>query len=57
MPITPGTHPDRFTDEEKQLAEAGQCPYQTGYGLPGTEYCGQPSKPGADYGHCAGHDS
>lgn len=57
MPITPSTHPDRFTDEEKQLAQADQCPYQTGYGLPGTEYCGQPSKPGADYGHCAGHDS
>lgn len=54
-PITPSTHPDRFTDEERRLAESGRCPYQTGYGLPAAEYCGEPSKPGTDYGRCGGH--
>ena len=55
MPVTPSTSPDRFTPEEKALFDAGKCSRQTAYGLPHTEYCGQPSQPGADFGDCAEH--
>lgn len=54
-PITPYTDPDRFTDDEKRLFDAGKCSHQTAYGLPHVEYCGQPSQPGADFGNCPGH--
>jgi hypothetical protein len=55
MTVTPSTDPDRFTPEEKALFDAGKCSRQTAYGTPYTEYCGQPSQPGADFGHCAEH--
>jgi hypothetical protein len=54
--VTPYTDPDRFTEEEKALFDQGKCPWQTAYGLPGTEYCGKPSKSGASFGHCDEHD-
>ena len=55
MTITPSTAPNRFTPEEKALFDAGKCSRQTGYGTPYTEYCGQPSQPGADFGNCEEH--
>ena len=54
--ITPDTDPDRFTEDEVTLFRAGKCPWQTGYGLPWTEYCEAPSRPGASFGHCPLHD-
>lgn len=58
--ITPSTNPSRFTAQEKALFDAGKCPWQVTYGtglLEGDEgYCGDKSKPGASFGHCAYHD-
>jgi hypothetical protein len=54
--ITPGNSPDRFTEEEAALFRDGKCGWQTAYGMPGTEYCGQPSQPGASFGHCPEHN-
>jgi hypothetical protein len=56
--VTPYTDPDRWTEKEKTLFDQGKCSWQTGFGLyPGhMEWCGQPSKPGTSFGHCAQHD-
>lgn len=54
--ITPYTSPEYFTDEEKAMYDVGQCGYRIAYGLPWDEYCKEPSKPGANYGHCGEHD-
>jgi hypothetical protein len=54
-PVTPVTDPDRFTEREKELFDAGLCCWQTRYGLPRDEYCAEPSQPGADHGYCARH--
>lgn len=54
--ITPSADPDRFTEEEKVLFNAGKCGQMIGYGLPWTEWCGEPSKLGASFGHCEEHD-
>jgi len=55
--VTPYTAPDRFTDIERELFDAGKCSWQTAYGMPYTEYCGRPSKKGASFGNCAEHES
>ena len=56
MAITPGTDPDRFTDQEKALFDQGKCSAVTEYGNGGrTKHCGQPSQPGTDFGACAEH--
>ncbi len=55
--ITPDTDPDRFTAEEEAYFRAGKCGMTTGYGLPWTEHCGQPSEPGASFGNCAEHNA
>lgn len=56
--VTPYTDHGRFLSEEKALFDAGKCSWQTGYGTGLTsEYCGQPSKPGASFGHCAVHEA
>lgn len=58
--ITPYTHPERFTDEEKAMYDAGLCGYQTAYGGVSAygewdAYCTEPSMPGADFGFCTEH--
>ena len=55
--ITPDTDPDRFTAGEKAYFRDGKCGMTTGYGLPWTEHCGQPSEPGASFGSCAEHNA
>lgn len=55
--VTPYTAPNRFTDEEKALFDAGECSWQTACGMPYTEYCGEPSKKGASFGYCAEHEA
>jgi hypothetical protein len=55
MPITPDTHPGRFTAQEAALFRAGKCCYVTATGDPSTEHCGAPSQPDADYGYCPSH--
>jgi hypothetical protein len=55
--VTPYTDPARFDEEDRELFDAGQCTWQTGFGLPWTEVCGQPSKPGASFGYCAEHEA
>lgn len=57
--VTPETDPDRWTPQEAALFRAGRCSYQVsdgGWGS-GPPYCGDPSKPGASFGHCARHDA
>ena len=54
--VTPYTDPERWTEEEKAVFDAGQCSWQTAYGLPWMEDCGQPSKSGASFGYCAEHE-
>jgi hypothetical protein len=54
--ITPDSDPDRFTAEEEAYFRDGKCAMTTGYGLPWTEHCGQPSRPGASFGNCTEHD-
>ena len=46
----------RFTDTEWELYEAGKCCWQTAYGLPWMEWCGQPSMPDQQFGYCREHD-
>jgi hypothetical protein len=45
----------RFTDTEWALYGRGRCCYQTGYGLPWSQWCGKPSKPGHRFGYCHQH--
>lgn len=54
--ITPGTDPDRFTEDEAAAFWRGVCG-QTGYGYWGNEICGQPSKPAASFGYCDLHNA
>jgi hypothetical protein len=53
--MNPATQPDRFTDDEIEIFDAGKCGYQTAYGMPWTAYCKEPSVPNADFGYCAEH--
>jgi hypothetical protein len=58
--IDSGPIPIMYAAEaERQLRAAGRCWYQTGYGLPGFEYCGAPASPGevatATEGMCERH--
>ena len=56
--ITPGTDPDRFTEEEAAAYRAGKCGWQVEYGNVGmTKICGARSKRGASFGNCAGHEA
>jgi hypothetical protein len=58
--ITPDTDPDRFLPEEAELFRAGRCSWQTENGDgsgPTRWYCGKPSKRGASFGNCAGHEA
>lgn len=54
--VTPGTDPDRFTEQEADAYRRGVCG-TTGFGWYGNEICGQPSKPGASFGNCAEHEA
>jgi len=56
LPITPYTAPDRFTAEEREMFLAGECGYQTAYGMPWTAYCRETSNPLADFGYCTEHE-
>lgn len=55
--ITPTSDPDRWTEEDVDLFNAGQCSWQTSFGMPWMEHCGQPSKPGASFGYCPEHEA
>lgn len=55
LPITVTTDPVRFTEEESALSLRGLCGYQTGYGLPWSTHCTEPSNPAADFGYCTEH--
>ena len=58
--VTPDIDPDRFTAEETALFRRGRCGWVTEYGNgagPAVVHCGKPSKPGASFGNCAGHDA
>lgn len=53
---------DRFTDDEWDIKQAGNCSYQISYGVvtptsrPGmTGYCEQQSLPGQEMGYCREH--
>lgn len=55
--ITPTSDPDRWTEKEKALFDQGKCSWQTEFGNWGPpKYCGEKSKPGASFGHCARHE-
>lgn len=56
--VTPYTDPDRWTEEEKALFGEGRCSWDLGvqYFGQATAYCGEPSEPGASFGHCAEHN-
>ncbi|MGR6921089.1 hypothetical protein ACU635_43195 [[Actinomadura] parvosata] len=54
--ITPETHPCRWLAEEVALFRRDLCSYQVEYGNWGPpKYCGDPSDPEADFGHCTEH--
>ncbi|WP_188186811.1 hypothetical protein [Nonomuraea sp. SYSU D8015] len=54
--ITPDTHPCRWLAEEVALFRQGLCSYQVEFGNWGPpKYCGDPSDPEADFGHCTEH--
>jgi hypothetical protein len=56
--VTPYTDPDRFTPEEKAAFDAGKCCWDVGdlyWGRRDT-MCRKPSKRGASFGYCAGHE-
>jgi hypothetical protein len=55
MTATPATNPECFGPEETALFDAGKCSRQVAYGTPHSEYCGQTSQPGADFGDCPEH--
>jgi hypothetical protein len=56
--ITPGTDPDRFTEDEAALFRAGKCGWVTESGMsPTIKHCRKRSKPGASFGNCAEHDA
>lgn len=55
--VTPDTDPDRFLPEETALFRAGKCSWQLGWTGFSFEYCGQPSAPGASFGHCSEHEA
>lgn len=52
--ITPATHPDRFTDQERVMFDAGGHLNDFG-SFSGPEWCTKPSAPKADFGHCQQH--
>lgn len=51
--VTPYTDPDRWTNEEADLFDAGLCSnvIESGNGR-GIIHCRKPSRPGASFGHC-----
>ena len=55
LPITPYNEPERFTAEERAMFLAGECGFQTAYGMPWTAYCQETSDPLADFGFCTEH--
>jgi hypothetical protein len=56
--VTPDTEPSRFTALELAFYRQGKCGWQLAYGTGGAdEYCANPSKPGASFGHCAEHEA
>ena len=56
--VTPDTDPDRWDEEEAALFRAGKCSETVEFGNGrGIIYCGDPSKPGASFGHCDRHDA
>jgi hypothetical protein len=56
--VTPYTDPDRFTREQKDAFDRGQCCWDDGpqYWGQRDTLCGKPSKRGASFGYCAGHE-
>jgi hypothetical protein len=56
--VTPYTDPNRWTEAEKALFEQGKCSWVVEYGnFGGVVHCGEPSKAGASFGHCADHEA
>ncbi|GGK62632.1 hypothetical protein Ppa06_21070 [Planomonospora parontospora subsp. parontospora] len=53
--VTPYTHPERWTVQEKKLFDAGRCCWVIGTGSGSVEHCGEPSEEGASYGYCPEH--
>lgn len=52
--VKPYTDPDRWTEEERALFDQGRCSLVVEYGnFGGVVHCGEPSEPGASFGHCA----
>jgi hypothetical protein len=56
--ITPGTDPDRFTEDEAAAFRAGICGWVVEFGNGrGAIQCGEPSLRGASFGNCDEHDA
>jgi hypothetical protein len=51
--VTPYTNPKCWLPDEKALFDKGLCSWMLA-GSP--EYCREPSKPGASFGHCTKHE-
>lgn len=57
MRYTPTTHPDRFTEEEAALFNAGQCGWVVEDGnWRGVIHCGKPMVKNGEYGFCREHE-